>query len=122
MRWLMRSKIHKAIVTQADLDYVGSITIDTNLLDAVGMWPGEKVLVVSNTTGARLETYTIAGEPGSGEICVNGAAAHQIGEGEEIIIVGFELSPEPIETKVILTSNKNQSFISLEEKAGMKIA
>ena len=64
MRWQMRSKIHKATVTQADLDYVGSITIDTDLLDAVGLWEGEKVLVVSNTTGARLETYVIPGERG----------------------------------------------------------
>jgi aspartate 1-decarboxylase len=65
MRWVMRSKIHKATVTQADLDYVGSITIDQNLLDATGLWPGEKVLVVSNTSGARLETYTIAGPRGA---------------------------------------------------------
>ena len=122
MRWLMRSKIHKAIVTQADLDYVGSITIDSDLLEAVGLWPGEKVLIVSNTTGARLETYTIAGEPGSGEICVNGAAAHQIGAGEEIIIVGFELSHERIDTKVILTSNRNKTFVYLQEKAGMVLS
>lgn len=122
MRWLMRSKIHKAIVTQADLDYVGSITIDSDLLEAVGLWPGEKVLIVSNTTGARLETYTIVGEPGSGEICVNGAAAHQIGAGEEIIIVGFELSHERIDTKVILTSNRNEIFVYLQEKAGMVLS
>jgi aspartate 1-decarboxylase len=122
MRWLMRSKIHKAIVTHADLAYVGSITIDSALLEAVGLWPGEKVLVVSNTTGARLETYTIAGEPGSGEICVNGAAAHQIGAGEEIIIVGFELSHEQIDTKVILTSNRNKTFVYLQEKAGMVLS
>lgn len=122
MRWLMRSKIHKAIVTQADLDYVGSITIDSDLLEAVGLWPVEKVLIVSNTTGARLETYTIVGEPGSGEICVNGAAAHQIGAGEEIIIVGFELSHERIDTKVILTSNRNKIFVYLQEKAGMVLS
>ncbi len=60
MRWMMRSKIHKATVTQADLNYVGSITIDEDLIDAVGLWDGEKVLVVSNTTGARLETYVIS--------------------------------------------------------------
>ena len=121
MRWLMRSKIHKAIVTQADLDYVGSITIDEDLMDAVGLWPGEKVLVVSNSSGSRLETYTIAGERGSGEICVNGAAAHLIGADEEIIIVGFELCAEPIKTKVILMSERNRSFEYLEEVAGMMI-
>ena len=82
MRWLMRSKIHNATVTEANLAYVGSITIDQDLLDKVGLWPGERVLVVSNTSGARLETYVIAGERGSGEICMNGAAAHLIGEGD----------------------------------------
>ncbi|MCB1645174.1 MAG: aspartate 1-decarboxylase [Pseudomonadales bacterium] len=121
MRWVMRSKIHKAVVTQADLHYVGSITIDQNLLDAVGLWPGEKVLIVSNTSGARLETYTISGERGSGEICVNGAAAHLIGVGEEIIIIGFELTAEPIEPKVILTTDTNRQFTRLVEEAGMVV-
>ena len=73
MRWLMRSKIHNATVTEANLAYIGSITIDEDLVDMVGLWPGEKVLVVSNTSGARLETYVIAGPRGSGCICVNGA-------------------------------------------------
>ena len=121
MRWLMRSKIHKAIVTQADLNYVGSITIDQDLMDAVGLWAGEKVLVVSNTSGARLETYTISGPRGSGEICVNGAAAHLISQGEEIIIVGFELTATPIETKVIMPSDQNRQFEYLEEVAGMEV-
>ena len=110
MRWQMRSKIHKATVTQADLDYVGSITIDANLLDAVGLWPGEKVLVVSNTSGARLETYTIEGERGKGDICVNGAAAHLIGPGEDIVIIGFELSANKVHPKVILPSPDNREF------------
>ena len=95
MRWVMRSKIHNATVTEANLAYVGSITIDEDLVDAVGMWPGEKVLVVSNTSGARLETYVIAGARGSGAMCVNGAAAHLIGEGEQIIVMGFELVRRP---------------------------
>jgi aspartate 1-decarboxylase len=117
MRWVMRSKIHKAIVTQADLNYVGSITIDQNLLDAAGLWPGEKVLVVSNTSGARLETYTIAGERGCGDVCVNGAAAHLIGKGEEIIIMGFELTEQPIEPKVVLVSDKqNRQFAPIVEE------
>lgn len=108
MRWLLRSKIHKANVTAADVEYVGSITIDPDLLEFVGLWPGEKVLVVSNTSGARLETYIIVGERGSGEICMNGAAAHLIKAGEEIIIMGFELSDRLIEPKVILVDRNNK--------------
>ncbi len=108
MRWILRSKIHKATVTQADLEYVGSITIDADLLQKVGLWPGEKVLVVSNTSGARLETYVIEGERGSGDICINGAAAHLIKAGEEIIIVGFELTDKPVEEKVILVDQNNR--------------
>lgn len=117
MRWVMRSKIHKATVTQADLNYVGSITIDQKLLDAVGLWPGEKVLVVSNTSGARLETYVIAGAHGHGDICVNGAAAHQIGKDEEVIVMGFELTDKPIGSKVVLVTDKrNLEFTPLVEK------
>ncbi|MHB8285829.1 MAG: aspartate 1-decarboxylase [Caulobacteraceae bacterium] len=107
MRWLMRSKIHNATVTEANLAYVGSITIDEDLLDAVGMWPGERVLVVSNTSGARLETYTIAGPRGSGTMCMNGAAAHLIGEGEQIIVMAFELTDKPVEQKAALVDGKN---------------
>lgn len=116
MRWMMRSKIHKATVTEARLDYVGSITIDVALMDAVGLWPGEKVLVVSNSSGARLETYTIAGERDSGAICMNGAAAHLIKPGEEIIIMGFELCGKPIHPKVILPGpgNKTARFLQNE--------
>ncbi len=117
MRWVIRSKIHKATVTQANLNYVGSITIDRDLLDAVGLWPGEKVLVVSNTSGARLETYTIGTERGTGEVCMNGAAAHLISEGEEIIIMGFELTDAPIDPQVILITDKhNQRFEPIHEK------
>jgi len=122
MRWVMRSKIHNATVTEANLAYVGSITIDSELLDAVGLWPGEKVLVVSNTTGARLETYTIAGEAGSGDICVNGAAAHQIGEGEEVIIMGFELTAEPIVPNVILVDKQNRLVRRLVEHPRRELA
>ena len=107
MRWLMRSKIHNATVTEANLAYVGSITIDEDLLDAVGMWPGERVLVVSNTSGARLETYTIAGPRGSGAMCMNGAAAHLIGEGEQIIVMAFELTDKPVEQKAALVDAGN---------------
>ncbi|MDC0276668.1 aspartate 1-decarboxylase, partial [Verrucomicrobiales bacterium] len=92
MRSLLRSKIHLATVTEANVDYVGSITIDRELMDAVGFWPGEKVLISSNSTGARLETYVIEGERNSGIIGINGAAAHLINEGEKVIIMGFELT------------------------------
>lgn len=118
MRWVLRSKIHKAIVTEANLDYVGSITIDEDLLDAVGLWVGEKVQIVSNTSGARIETYTIAGERGSGEICVNGAASHLVDEGEEIIIMGYELVDKPISPRVILMHDENTRFEQLYEQAG----
>ncbi len=107
MRWLIRSKIHKATVTEADVNYVGSITIDEDLIDRVGLMAGEKVLVTSNTSGARLETYVIRGQRGSGVICMNGAAAHLIKVGDEIIIMGFELSDVPIEPKMILVDKKN---------------
>jgi aspartate 1-decarboxylase len=107
-RWVLRSKIHKATVTDANPDYVGSITIDADLLDRVELWPGEKVLVVSNTSGARLETYIILGERGSGRICMNGAAAHRIMIGEEIIIMGFGLTEIPIKPKIILVDDKNR--------------
>jgi aspartate 1-decarboxylase len=111
----MRSKIHKATVTQANLDYVGSITIDEDLLDASGLWAGEKVMVVSNTSGARLETYTLVGERGSGCICVNGAAAHLIAEGEEIIIIGFEMTDAPIVPKAILVDKNNRIVCDMTE-------
>lgn len=110
MRWLVRSKIHKARVTEANIAYTGSITIDEDLMDMVGLWVGEKVLVVSNTNGARLETYTIPGERGSGVICMNGAAAHLVKEGHEIIIIGFELTDKPIEQKMILV-DENNTFV-----------
>lgn len=110
MRWLIRSKIHKATVTEADINYVGSITIDEDLIDRAGFMEGEKVLVTSNSSGARLETYVIRGKRGSGVICMNGAAAHLIKEGEEIIIMGFELSDKPIKPTMILV-DKNNKFV-----------
>jgi len=119
MRWVMRSKIHNATVTEANLHYVGSITIDEDLLDLVGLWPGEKVLVVSNTSGSRLETYVIAGARGSGDMCMNGAAAHLIGAGEQIIVMGFELVDRPITPKVILVNAENRFVRWLAEEPHM---
>ena len=117
MRWVMRSKIHNATVTEANLAYVGSITIDRDLLDRVGLWDGERVLVVSNTSGARLETYVIAGERGSGSMCMNGAAAHLIGDGEQIIVMGFELTSEQLQPQVILVDEQNRFVRNLTEVA-----
>lgn len=108
MRWVLRSKIHKATVTEADINYIGSITINKELIEKVGFWPGEKVLVVSNTSGARLETYVIEGKRSSGIICMNGASARLIKKGEEIIVMGFELSDKPIKPKNILVDKKNR--------------
>ena len=108
MRWILRSKIHKATVTKADLNYIGSITIDEDLIEKAGFWPGEKVLVVSNTSGARLETYMMVGERDSGIICMNGAASHLIKVGEEIIVMGFELTNKPIKFQNILVDKDNK--------------
>lgn len=108
MRWFLRAKIHQARVTAANVNYVGSITIDRQLIEQAGLAVGEKVLVVSNDSGARLETYIIAGERGTGVIGMNGAAAHLIHLGEEIIVMGFELSEEPIEARVITVDEDNR--------------
>ncbi|MBI4339324.1 MAG: aspartate 1-decarboxylase [Chloroflexi bacterium] len=105
---MLSSKIHKATVTEANLDYVGSITIDQDLIEKAGFWPGEKVMVVSNTSGARLETYVIVGERGSGVICMNGAAAHLIKTGEEVIVMGFELTDAPIKPRIVLVDGRNR--------------
>ncbi len=110
MRWILRSKIHKATVTEANVDYTGSITIDEDLIEKAGFYSNEKVLVTSITSGARLETYVVAGEKGSGVICMNGAAAHLIKAGEEIIIMGFELTDKPIKPKKIIV-DKNNKFL-----------
>ncbi|MCC5888138.1 MAG: aspartate 1-decarboxylase [Gammaproteobacteria bacterium] len=108
MRELLAAKIHNATVTEANLAYVGSITIDATLLDAVDLWPGQKVLVVSNTSGARLETYVIRGEADSGVICMNGACAHLIEAGEQVIIMGFRFSETPIEAQIVLADANNR--------------
>lgn len=90
---MLSGKIHRATVTHADLDYVGSITIDRDLLDAAGIMPGEQVAVVDVTNGARLETYTISGERGSGVIGINGAAAHLVHPGDIVIVIAYGQMP-----------------------------
>ena len=89
LRTMMTSKIHRATVTQADLHYVGSVTVDQDLLDAADLLPGELVHIVDVTNGARLETYTIAGERGSGVIGINGAAAHLVHPGDVVILIAY---------------------------------
>lgn len=111
LRSYMLGKIHKARVTCANLNYVGSVTIDSELLDKAGMHPGERVMIVDNTNGARLETYIIEGEAGSKKIEINGAAAHLINVGDEVIIITFALSTEPVEPRAILVDEKN-NFVS----------
>jgi aspartate 1-decarboxylase len=90
-RTMLKSKIHRATVTQADLHYVGSITVDVDLMEAADLLPGEKVHIVDVTNGARLETYVIEGERGSGVIGINGAAARLVAPGDLVIIIGYGL-------------------------------
>lgn len=90
-RFMFRAKIHRATITQADLHYQGSLTVDRNLLEAADLLPYEKVAVVNVTNGERLETYVIPGEPGSGVICLNGAAARRGSVGDLVIIMAYGL-------------------------------
>ena len=94
---ILKSKIHRVKVTEANLDYIGSITIDEALMEAANIYPGERVQVVDNDNGARLETYVIAGKRGSGCICMNGAAAHLIHVGDSVIIMAYAMmTPEEV--------------------------
>ncbi len=112
---LMKSKIHNVAVTQADLNYVGSITIDQDLMDAAGIVPGEKVQVVDNNNGERLETYTIAGERGSGVVCLNGAAARKVSVGDVVIIISYALmTPDEakgFEPRVVFPDTKTNRLV-----------
>ena len=92
---ILKSKIHRVTITEANLDYIGSITIDEDLMDVANIYAGERVQVVDNNTGARLETYVIPGKRGSGCICINGAAAHLVHVGDTVIVMAYALmSPE----------------------------
>jgi aspartate 1-decarboxylase len=93
-RNMLSAKLHRVTVTQADLNYVGSVTIDRRLLEAARLLPGERVDVVDVTNGNRLTTYVIEGEAGSGQICINGAAAHLIKPGDIVIIIAYALMDE----------------------------
>jgi aspartate 1-decarboxylase len=110
-RTMMNGKIHRATVTEANLNYVGSITIDSAILDAVGMVENEKVQIVNNHNGARFETYIISGERGSGTVCLNGAAARLVQPGDTVIIISYALmSGEEIaghQPKIAIMDNDN---------------
>jgi len=94
LRMMLKSKIHRATVTHADLHYVGSVTVDEDLLDAADLLPGEQVAIVDITNGARLETYVIPGARGSGVLGINGAAAHLVHPGDLVILIGYGLMDE----------------------------
>lgn len=109
---MFKSKLHRATVTQAEIHYVGSITIDSELLEKSGILPGEKVQIVNINNGERFETYTIEGEAGSGIICINGAAARLVQVGDKVIIIAYALMDEneakTSEPKVLVLDEKNR--------------
>ena len=107
-RILLKSKIHRACVKVADVDYEGSIEIPSDLMEEAGLWEGERVLVTSASKGGRLETYAQAGPPGTGKIIMNGGAAHIIKAGERITIMAFAVSENPILPKKIVCNEENE--------------
>ncbi len=108
MRTYLKSKIHNALVTRANLKYVGSITIDEALMEKADIAEYERVLVVDNTNGNRLETYVIKGKRNSGRICMNGGAAHLIRKGDEIIIMTFQMVRTPKKPRIVIVDRKNR--------------
>jgi aspartate 1-decarboxylase len=117
MRVFLRSKLHHLTVTEANLEYVGSVTLDEDLMDAADIREFEKVMIVDNTNGARLETYAIPGPRGSGVVCINGAAAHLIAEGDQVILMTFEVTEQPIVPRVILLDGQNRIARRLDDPA-----
>lgn len=121
---MLKGKIHRAVVTQADLDYVGSVTVDADLLEAAGILEYEKVQIVDVNNGNRFETYTIAGERGSGIVCLNGAAARCVSTGDVVIIMAFtQLTPEEAKihrpTVVFVDGENKPVRITAYEKHGL---
>jgi aspartate 1-decarboxylase len=106
-REVLKSKLHRAMITDADVEYEGSIEIPRDLMDGADLWAGEKVLVASITTGARLETYVLEGKPGTGKILINGGAAHLIKAGERVTIMSFGLSETEVNPSILLLDEKN---------------
>lgn len=120
---MLKGKIHRAVVKQAELNYVGSITIDTELMEAAGIYEYEMVQIVDIENGNRFETYTIAGEAGSGMVCLNGAAARQVQVGDHIIIMSYcQLEPDEVKghkPKVVFVDEDNKvTQVSRYEKHG----
>lgn len=119
-RTMMKSKLHRATVTEANLNYVGSITIDEDLMDAADIWENEKVQIVNNNNGARFETYVITGKRGSGVICLNGAAARQVQPGDTVIIISYASMSEEEARKhkpiVTILDSDNRPLKSLSEE------
>lgn len=119
-----RGKIHQVKVTEAQLNYVGSITIDENLMDAAGFYEGERVQIVNNNNGERFETYTIVGERGSGIICLNGAAARKAQVGDVLIIIAYGwMTPEEaakVKPKIVFPDAKNQVPKRIKKKKKKK--
>ncbi|AJY77134.1 aspartate 1-decarboxylase [Paenibacillus beijingensis] len=119
-RTMMKSKLHRATVTEANLNYVGSITIDENLMEAADIWANEKVQIVNNNNGARLETYVIPGPRGSGVICLNGAAARQAQPGDTVIIISYagmaEDQARVHKPKVIILDQNNVPVQTMTEE------
>jgi aspartate 1-decarboxylase len=108
LRTVLKSKLHRATVTDSNVEYEGSISIATDLMRAADLWVNEKVLVTSITNGQRLETYVIEGKEGSGEIVINGAAAHLIGTGQMVTIMAFARTETPITPKRLLLDKGNR--------------
>jgi aspartate 1-decarboxylase len=107
LRQLLKSKLHRAMITAGDVNYEGSIEIPTDLMEIVDLWAGEKVLVASITSGNRLETYVQPGPPGTGHIIINGGAAHRIKKGERVAIMAFGESETPITAKKVILDEAN---------------
>ncbi|MDA0735420.1 MAG: aspartate 1-decarboxylase [Chloroflexi bacterium] len=114
MRNVLRSKIHRAFITDANADYIGSIIIDRELMEKVDLWDFEKVLICDVTNGNRWETYVLPGERGSGTVSVQGAGAKLCEKGDCVIILSFEVSDVPIEPKMILVDHQNQFLEYIE--------
>ena len=118
MRTFLHSKIHQARVTEANLDYVGSVTIDGDLMDRAEIQEWEQVLIVDNTNGARLQTYAIRGEAGSGVIGINGAAAHLVNEGDQVILMTFHQAEQASDPVCVLVDGENRFVRYLVETPG----
>jgi aspartate 1-decarboxylase len=119
LRQYLHAKIHNATVTEANVNYVGSVTIDAELMERADIHENEKVLVVDSTNGARLETYAIKGERGSGVIGMNGAAALLVRERDKVILMTFAISERPIQPRCLLVDEHNRFVRLLEEQAHM---